>query len=110
DKCKCKCIETTMGKELDSQRQPSQPFVEAIVNMMALATAMTMNIWLKPKFMRYVSTAHSKSHIISQKLLLPSVLKRYVKKKSSQISALSLICYWNNERSMTSPMKISEKK
>ncbi|GMS92779.1 hypothetical protein PENTCL1PPCAC_14954, partial [Pristionchus entomophagus] len=44
--------ETTMGKELDSQRHPNQPYVEAIVNLMSLATAITMKVWLRPRFMR----------------------------------------------------------
>ncbi|GMR44926.1 hypothetical protein PMAYCL1PPCAC_15121, partial [Pristionchus mayeri] len=46
--------ETTMGKELDSQRQPHQPYVEAIVNLMSLGTEIGMKFYLWPKFMRYL--------------------------------------------------------
>ncbi|GMT21508.1 hypothetical protein PFISCL1PPCAC_12805, partial [Pristionchus fissidentatus] len=46
--------ETTMGKELDSQGQPNQPYVEAIVNLMSLGTEIGMKFYLWPKTMRYL--------------------------------------------------------
>ncbi|GMS92322.1 hypothetical protein PENTCL1PPCAC_14497, partial [Pristionchus entomophagus] len=46
--------ETTMGKELDSQRQPNQPYVEAIVNLMRIGTEVGMKFYLWPPIMRYI--------------------------------------------------------
>ncbi|GMT21510.1 hypothetical protein PFISCL1PPCAC_12807, partial [Pristionchus fissidentatus] len=44
--------ETTMGKELDSQRQPNQPYIEAIVTLMRLGTEIGIKPYLWPQFMR----------------------------------------------------------
>ncbi|GMS92663.1 hypothetical protein PENTCL1PPCAC_14838, partial [Pristionchus entomophagus] len=46
--------ETTMGKELDAQRQPHQPYIEAIGNMMTLGTKMYIKPYLRLMFIRYL--------------------------------------------------------
>lgn len=51
-----------MGKELDSQRQPKQPYVEAIVNLMSLGTEINMKFYLWPKFMRYIISSIGASY------------------------------------------------
>ncbi|GMT21504.1 hypothetical protein PFISCL1PPCAC_12801, partial [Pristionchus fissidentatus] len=43
-----------MGKVLDSQQQPDQPYVTAIVKLMNLGTAIAMKPYLWPHFMRPV--------------------------------------------------------
>ncbi|GMS82735.1 hypothetical protein PENTCL1PPCAC_4910, partial [Pristionchus entomophagus] len=42
--------ETTMGKELDAQRQPHQPYIDAIGTMMTLGTNIYIKPYLRPMF------------------------------------------------------------
>lgn len=52
--------ETAMGKELDSQRHPNQPYVEAIVNLMSLGTKIAMSFHLWTPLMRWIGKNHLK--------------------------------------------------
>ncbi|GMT34991.1 hypothetical protein PFISCL1PPCAC_26288, partial [Pristionchus fissidentatus] len=71
--------ETTMGKELDSQRQPNQPYVEAIVTLMRLGTEISMKPQLWPKFMRYllgVQQEFDRCNVIAQNFTRTVIAER----------------------------------
>ncbi|GMS91995.1 hypothetical protein PENTCL1PPCAC_14170, partial [Pristionchus entomophagus] len=46
--------ETAMGKDLEAQRQPKQPYVAAIGDLITIATDITMKIWLRPRIIRQI--------------------------------------------------------
>ncbi|GMS95443.1 hypothetical protein PENTCL1PPCAC_17618, partial [Pristionchus entomophagus] len=71
--------ETTMGKELDSQRQPNQPYVEAIVNLMRIGTEVGMKFYLWPPIMRYilgVQQEFDRFNIVAQKFTQTVISER----------------------------------
>ncbi|GMT21509.1 hypothetical protein PFISCL1PPCAC_12806, partial [Pristionchus fissidentatus] len=71
--------ETTMGKELDSQRQPNQPYIEAIVTLMRLGTEIGIKPYLWPQFMRYllgVQQEFDRCNIIAQNFTRTVIAER----------------------------------